>query len=119
MRQATRSVFSLCLWFSPPLHLAQAIVASILFASCVAHAEDWPRWRGPRSDGTWQAPAGIPDQWPAGGPQKVWTVPLNPGYSGISRAKIVGTTWAHPAYAGNCVFARDDEQLVCIRLTTP
>jgi outer membrane protein assembly factor BamB len=36
-----------------------------------------------------------------------------------SRAKIVGTTWAHPAYAGNCCFARDDEQIVCVRIAEP
>jgi outer membrane protein assembly factor BamB len=36
-----------------------------------------------------------------------------------SRAKIVGHTWAHPAYADDCVYARDDEQIVCVRLTTP
>lgn len=33
------------------------------------------------------------------------------------RAKIVGETWAHPAYAGDHGFARDDEQIVCVRLS--
>jgi outer membrane protein assembly factor BamB len=34
-----------------------------------------------------------------------------------SRAKIIGPTWAHPAYAGQCCYARDDRQIVCVRLT--
>ena len=50
-----------------------------------ACAEDWPRWRGPRGDGTWQAP-NIPDTFPSGGPPIVWKQPIGPGYSGISVA---------------------------------
>ncbi|MEO1994708.1 MAG: SUMF1/EgtB/PvdO family nonheme iron enzyme [Planctomycetaceae bacterium] len=38
------------------------------------------------------------------------------GYTEQARAKIIGRTWAHPAYAGNCVFARDDKELVCVLL---
>jgi outer membrane protein assembly factor BamB len=38
------------------------------------------------------------------------------GLTEQSRAKIVGDTWAHPAYAGEHCFARDDEQVVCIQL---
>lgn len=49
----------------------------------LAHAEDWPRWRGPRGDGTWAAPP-VPEKWPAGGPPVVWKRPIGPGYSGIS-----------------------------------
>ena len=44
-------------------------------------------------------------------------IQLDPsGYTEQSRAKIIGRTWAHPAYAGNCVFARDDKELVCVLL---
>ena len=39
------------------------------------------------------------------------------GLTEDSRAKIIGDTWAHPAYAGECCFARDDERLVCVKLT--
>jgi outer membrane protein assembly factor BamB len=46
-------------------------------------------------------------------------VRLSPqGLTEDSRAKIVGDTWAHPAYAGSHCFARDDEKLVCVRLVT-
>ena len=39
------------------------------------------------------------------------------GLTEDSRAKIIGETWAHPAYAGDCCFARDDERMVCVRLS--
>ena len=38
------------------------------------------------------------------------------GYRELTRAKIVGPTWAHPAYVGNRIYARDDEQLVSVEL---
>lgn len=45
---------------------------------------------------------------------------LNPdGYVEDARAKIIGETWAHPAYAGNCVYARSDTEIVCVLLPRP
>jgi outer membrane protein assembly factor BamB len=42
---------------------------------------------------------------------------LNPdGYREQSRTKITDFTWAHPALAGNHVFARTDKELVCVSL---
>lgn len=42
---------------------------------------------------------------------------LNPeGYREQSRTKIIGPTWAHPAFAGNRVFAHSDSELVCVSL---
>ena len=42
---------------------------------------------------------------------------LNPeGHREQSRTKIIGPTWAHPAFAGNRVFARSDTELVCVSL---
>jgi outer membrane protein assembly factor BamB len=50
------------------------------------------------------------------------------GFQEISRAKLIdptteqltrrnrGVCWAHPAYANRCVFARNDQQLVCASL---
>jgi len=38
------------------------------------------------------------------------------GYEEQSRTKIIGPTWAHPAYAGRYAFARDDQELVCVEL---
>lgn len=42
---------------------------------------------------------------------------LNPeGYQEQSRTKIIGPTWAHPAYAGSSVYARDDQEMICVEL---
>ncbi len=38
------------------------------------------------------------------------------GYTELARSKIIGDTWAHPAYAGRCVFARDDHEIICREL---
>lgn len=44
-------------------------------------------------------------------------VRLSPeGYKEESRTKIIDRTWAHPAYAGNCVYARSDSEIVCVLL---
>jgi outer membrane protein assembly factor BamB len=57
----------------------------VLLVGGVASAEDWPRWRGVRGDGTWQAPK-LPDAWPAGGLKTVWKQPVGGGYAGITAA---------------------------------
>ncbi|MBC8113684.1 MAG: hypothetical protein H7062_04860 [Candidatus Saccharimonas sp.] len=42
---------------------------------------------------------------------------LNPeGPREQSRTKIIGPTWAHPAFAGTRIFARSDSELVCVSL---
>jgi outer membrane protein assembly factor BamB len=44
-------------------------------------------------------------------------VRLSPeGFTEFWRTKLIGSTWAHPAFAGNHVFARDDSELVCVAL---
>jgi outer membrane protein assembly factor BamB len=40
------------------------------------------------------------------------------GYIEESRTNIIGRTWAHPAYAGNCVYARSDTEIICVLLPT-
>lgn len=44
--------------------------------------EDWPRWRGPRGDGTWKGPA-LPEKWPTAGPKLIWRQPVGGGYAGV------------------------------------
>ena len=46
-------------------------------------AEDWPRWRGVRGDGSWNGPE-ISKKFPEKGLKRIWKMPLNPGYSGIT-----------------------------------
>ena len=38
------------------------------------------------------------------------------GFNEHWRVQIVGETWAHPAYSGNLVLARDDRSLFCWKL---
>lgn len=38
------------------------------------------------------------------------------GYKELSRSKLCGHTWAHPAYAQGMMFARDDKELVVVGL---
>lgn len=55
----------------------------IIFAVALdSVAEDWPRWRGPRGDGTWQGPK-LPQAWPAEGLPVRWRQPIAGGYAGV------------------------------------
>ena len=61
-------------------------VFTLLFATLLvspSRAEDWPRWRGVRGDGTWNAPK-LPDKWPAPGLKTVWKQPVGGGYTGVT-----------------------------------
>lgn len=45
------------------------------------------------------------------------TAELTPeGYSEHSRVKLIDHTWAHPAYAEDCVMVRSDSQIICYQL---
>lgn len=48
-------------------------------------AEDWPRWRGPRGDGTWNAPK-LPEKWAENSPKTVWKQEIGGGYAGLTVA---------------------------------
>jgi len=50
--------------------------------SALAAAEDWPRWRGPRGDGTWQGPR-LRETWPAEGLRVSWSAACGGGYAGL------------------------------------
>ena len=50
-------------------------------------------------------------------PGELLLVDLTPrGLTHRGKARIVGKTWAHPAFAAGCVFARNDEEIVCVPL---
>jgi outer membrane protein assembly factor BamB len=86
------------------------LLVTLAFAANSASAEDWPRWRGVRGDGTWQAPA-IPDKFTEGGATKVWESPIGPGYSGISVGGGRVLTMDRPKDS-------DDERIICLDATT-
>ena len=65
------------------------LALSVFLAALTSTADDWPQWRGPRRDGR-SREKGLMRQWPASGPQKLWTVTgLGEGYSTVS---VVGDT---------------------------
>jgi outer membrane protein assembly factor BamB len=55
---------------------------SLIFLTAPLAAEEWPKWRGPRADGTWKAPK-LAEKFPAGGPPVLWRRPIGGGYAGI------------------------------------
>jgi len=57
-------------------------VSICLVLASMTLAEDWPRWRGPRGDGSWRAPR-LKAAWPKTLPRK-WRTPIGGGYAGIS-----------------------------------
>jgi outer membrane protein assembly factor BamB len=65
-----------------------ALFVLLLLTPC-ARGDDWPQWMGPNRDGVW-AETGIVDQFPKGGPNLLWKVPLGGGYSGpaVSAGKV-------------------------------
>lgn len=58
-----------------------AVWAALSLSTCAA--EDWPRWRGPRGDGTWHGPK-LPEKWPEQGLKTVWQREIGGQYGGIS-----------------------------------
>ncbi|MFL5331158.1 MAG: PQQ-binding-like beta-propeller repeat protein [Gemmataceae bacterium] len=38
-------------------------------------------------------------------------------YKELSRAKVCGNTWAHPAVADGCLYVRDRNELICVQLS--
>jgi outer membrane protein assembly factor BamB len=50
-------------------------------------------------------------------PGELLLVELTPaGLKKHGKAAIVGKTWAHPGFGDGCVFARNDEEIVCVPL---
>src|SRR2546421_6502974 len=63
----------------PLLQRSFLATLAILLLAAQIHAEDWPRWRGPRGDGITSET--IPDKLPKEGPKKLWSKEVGIGYS--------------------------------------
>ena len=70
----------------------------------IVGAADWPQWRGPDKDGI-SRETGLLKEWPDGGPQVLWRVPLGEGFSGIS---VIG------GRVYTMFSEEDDEFVVCL-----
>lgn len=62
---------------------ASAWWLGLLLGALALHAEDWPRFLGPRGDNT-STETDLLDAFPAGGPRVVWEKPIGTGYSAPS-----------------------------------
>ena len=56
---------------------------AVLLAGCGGVGAEWPQWQGPTRDNISQE-TGWLKNWPEGGPDIVWRIPIGEGYSGIS-----------------------------------
>src|SRR6202000_739131 len=61
------------------------LASSALLLASLAHADDWPHWMGPRSDGTSGGKGNAPS-WPQTGPKILWKAVGGDGYSAIAVA---------------------------------
>jgi outer membrane protein assembly factor BamB len=99
-------------------------VAVVLFAAVTAWADDWPQWMGPTRDDQWKE-TGILQKFPAGGPKKLWSVPIGGGYAGpaVASGKVYVTDYQatdsergnNPAAAGK---RHGKERVLCLDAAT-
>lgn len=94
------------------MRLCEKIVTGMMLVASSAAAEDWPRWRGPRGDGTWRAPE-LPATWPIGGPKRIWRQPLGAGYSGIVVSQGCVVTMDRPKPSQKSHNPDGHERIVC------
>jgi outer membrane protein assembly factor BamB len=80
------------------IHARHLLIALVGLIPLTVAAEDWPRWRGPRGDGTWNE-TGIVEKFSAETLPRKWTAEIGAGYTG-------------PTVAGGRVYLMD-------RLTKP
>ena len=108
----------------PPMrpHLVWIV---FLIAAAPLRAEDWPQWRGPRRDGSWNG-AALPARLPEGGFPLVWRKPIAPGYSGLAVAAGRVYTMDRPTPAkgkdgtspADASLPAESERVVCLDETT-
>lgn len=76
------------------IRMTRSIALGLVLASGLSgftRADDWPQWRGPHRDGV-SLEKDLLQQWPEGGPKKVWT------------ATGLGGGYSTPSVAGGLIF---------------
>lgn len=92
-------------------------MTALLALANSALAEDWPFWRGPRQDGSWQAPP-MPTKWPKDGPKIAWRTPIAAGYSGVSVAGGLVYTMDRPNPTDKSKTPDGQERILCLDAET-
>jgi outer membrane protein assembly factor BamB len=75
----------------PGVTMLDRVLLSLIGASIIATASDWPQWRGPKRDGISQE-TGLLKEWPKEGPKLLWQV------------KDIGDGYATPAVVGSRIY---------------
>jgi outer membrane protein assembly factor BamB len=65
---------------SDPFH-ASLLGTCLLLSSALAHADDWPQWRGPTRDGVWKE-SGVLEKFPEPALKIKWRAPIAGGFCG-------------------------------------
>ena len=63
-------------------HLALLILAMPCWTAAQTDPE-WPRWRGPKGDGSWE-PKPLPADFASHEPEALWKVPVGKGFGGVT-----------------------------------
>lgn len=67
-----------------PQQLLASLVLIFTISISLAHAADWPQWRGPDGDGL-SKETGLLKEWPEGGPKVLWEIDnAGVGYSSLA-----------------------------------
>ena len=99
------------------------LLAALLVGQvAVVRADDWPQWMGPKRDNIWRE-TGILEKFPKDGPKKLWSTPIEGGYSGpavangivyitdyVTKDKVPEGNWDRATLTGiERVFALDEK----------
>ncbi len=65
------------------------VLILLLTLVVAARADDWPQWRGPNRDATWNETE-ILETFPSGGLKRIWSVPVGIGFSSpvVARGRV-------------------------------
>ena len=95
-----------------------AAVAAILVIGSLAHAADWPQWRGPDRTGAIEGGPALADAWPKEGPVKVWeSEPLQCGSPGGCASPVVADGRVY-VYATEQKDGKKTEGVLCLDAAT-
>ncbi|MFO0946042.1 MAG: PQQ-binding-like beta-propeller repeat protein [Planctomycetota bacterium] len=100
-----------------PITLWIACLVGIIGFWDRAQGEDWPKWRGPRADGTWKAPP-IANKFPENGISPRWRKKIGAGYAGIVVAEGRCYTMDRPKPTEKGKTPDGTERVLCFDATT-